>query len=590
MSSTRKLEILYYTPYFRETICEAIGFAPKLAEDLCVITQDHDRLKDADAVVFHIPNFKEFPQEKRPGQLWVAMSMESDVNYPLQVDPEFMRNFDITMNYRLSSDVPMLYFHPHQIAQLASAPKPKTRSAPAVYFASNNLARNNRYELVGELMKHMPVDSYGKSQNNCNLESLDTGRQSKLDTIGSYLFYFAFENSSSIDYVSEKMYDGLIAGTVPVYLGAPNIDQYLPGENCIIKAEDFPTAADLAKHLLALAQDKDAYESYLSWKKLPLKKNFLDLIKIEETPPIRRLCAKISEHPRFKGTSEMVGTAVESIAPINERQFHAFENVDSCPLCNSLSFKFCLKPDIWRCHQCRVMFRNPRPTQQEIIRSYETGLTYAQWQKETNIREILWRERVGIVSRHMSSGKLLDIGTGDGFFLSLLGTRYDISSTEISTAGALHANQRGFSPRIGDFLELDYTDESFDVITLWHVLEHVLQPGRLLRKIHKVLKTNGILALAVPNEQHSLIFNAWQEMPLGKLEYGQEIHVTHFLPGVLKNYLKKNGFDLLEFGVDDVHVERPFRTKLLFHASKCLNSNIGWHCDKAMYLVARKHP
>ncbi len=303
MSSARPLEILYYTPYFRETISDAIGFAPRLAEDLCVISHDHSRLNEADAVVFHIPNFKEFPSHKRPGQLWVAMSMESDVNYPLQTDPAFLKNFDLCMNYRLSSDVPMLYFHTEQIAQLVNTPKEKTKSAPAVYFASHNLARNNRYELVGELMQHMQVDSYGKSQNNCTVE-IDTGRQTKLDTIGSYQFYLAFENSCCIDYVSEKMFDGLIAGTVPVYLGAPNIDQYLPGDNCIINASDYASGADLAKHLISLSQDKEAYESYLTWKKLPLKESFLDLVKIEETPPLRRLCAKIVEHPLFNKEAE----------------------------------------------------------------------------------------------------------------------------------------------------------------------------------------------------------------------------------------------------------------------------------------------
>ncbi len=282
------------------------------------------------------------------------------------------------------------------------------------------------------------------------------------------------------------------------------------------------------------------------------------------------------------------GTSVEPIDLSNEWKFHAFENVDSCPLCNSPSFKFCLEPDIWRCKQCQVMFRTPRPTQKEIIRSYESGLTYARWQQEIEIREILWRERVGMVTRHKEGGRLLDIGTGDGFFLSMLGTKYDISATEISEAGAVYARQRGFAPRIGDFATLDYECNSFDIVTLWHVLEHVLQPGVLLKKIHCVLKAQGILALAVPNERHSLIFNTGKKLPLGKLEYGQEIHVTHFVPGVLKNILKKNGFDLLEFGVDDVHVERPFKTKLLFHGSKLLNKTIGWHCDKAMYFIVRK--
>jgi len=295
MHSEHLLEILYYTPYFRQTVCEAIGFAPRLAEDLCTITLDHNRLREADAVLFHIPDFASFPSCKEPGQLWIAMSMESDVNYPLQCDPEFMRNFDIIMTFRRTSDIPMLYFHTEQIALLKSPPKPKTRQAIAAYFASNNLARNNRYELVAELMNHIKVDSYGKSQNNCQLESADSGRQTKLDIISTYPFYFAFENSNSVDYVSEKMFDGLIVGTVPVYLGAPNVDDYLPGNKCIINASDYGNAADLAQHLLEIANDKTTYESYLAWKNEPIKQSFLDLVRLEETPPLRRLCAKIQE-------------------------------------------------------------------------------------------------------------------------------------------------------------------------------------------------------------------------------------------------------------------------------------------------------
>src|SRR5262249_33260468 len=161
------------------------------------------------------------------------MSQESEANYPLQCTPEFMSQFDIAMNFRRDSDVPMLYVSLGQVPLLLTPPKPKTRQSIAVYFASNNFARNNRYELVSELMKFITVDSYGRSQNNCKPEN-DRGRVTKLETISSYLFYLAFENSNCVDYVSEKMFDGLIAGTVPVYLGAPNVDDFLPGNNCVI--------------------------------------------------------------------------------------------------------------------------------------------------------------------------------------------------------------------------------------------------------------------------------------------------------------------------------------------------------------------
>jgi len=291
---SRKLEILYYTPYFNLTLQEAIGFSPDLAQDLCTVTLDRRRLAEADAVLFHIPNVRKLPLPKKPGQIWVAMSMESDANYPIQSDPGFMSYFDIRMNFRLSSDIPMLYFHPELVQLLNSPPKPKFRQAPAVYFASNNLALNNRYELVSELMKHMDIDSYGKSQANRELEK-DTGRITKLDVISGYLFYLAFENSNAVDYVSEKMFDGLIAGTVPVYLGAPNIDDYLPGRNCIIKACDFASPAALAQHLLFLSTDKVAYEDHLAWKREPLRQSFLDLVSLENTPPIRRLFSKIIE-------------------------------------------------------------------------------------------------------------------------------------------------------------------------------------------------------------------------------------------------------------------------------------------------------
>jgi len=290
-----KLKIFYYTPYFDRSLNEAFGFSPSMAEDLCTVSTDSRDLAAADAVLFHLPNLKQIPPiGKRPGQLWVAMSMESDVNYPLQVNAAYMRHFDLRMNFRRNSDVPMLYFYPGHVPDLLTPPKWKYRRAPAVYFASNDHALNNRYQLVEGLMQHLKIDSYGKSQNNRKL-LWDKRRETKLKVISRYLFYLAFENSNSVDYVSEKVFDGLIAGTVPVYLGAPNIDDYLPGKKCIIKASDFGNAAELGKYLLSLQKNRNEYENYLTWKKEPLQQSFLDLIEQEKTPALRRLCYKLME-------------------------------------------------------------------------------------------------------------------------------------------------------------------------------------------------------------------------------------------------------------------------------------------------------
>src|SRR5919206_3786954 len=63
-------------------------------------TNDRRRLAEADAVVFHLPNFREAGDARKyPGQLWVAWSMESVVNYPVMTDAAVMQHFDIVMTY-----------------------------------------------------------------------------------------------------------------------------------------------------------------------------------------------------------------------------------------------------------------------------------------------------------------------------------------------------------------------------------------------------------------------------------------------------------------------------------------------------------
>jgi hypothetical protein len=115
----------------------------------CEILFDPARIREADAVLFHIPTAPDFSRlRKYRGQHWVAWSMESDVNYPMLRFAPYMAQFDLTMTYRLDSDIPMLYFGPRVRDRLFDPPQPKTAEAPAVYFASNDNDRSGRRQLV----------------------------------------------------------------------------------------------------------------------------------------------------------------------------------------------------------------------------------------------------------------------------------------------------------------------------------------------------------------------------------------------------------------------------------------------------------
>jgi hypothetical protein len=220
----------------------------------------------ADVVVFHIPTL-DLPDvlPKRPGQRWVAWSMESTANCPRLDDPGFMAAFDWTMTYRRDADVWVPYLNAGLATDLASPPREKAESALAVYIASNARDHSGRTRYVRDLMRHMRVDSYGRCLQNRRLP-LDKGRATKLATLARYRFTLAFENSIEAGYVTEKYYDALVAGSVPVYLGAPDIDAFAPGAHCHVNVGDFASPRALARHLGMLAADEAAYQRHLAWK------------------------------------------------------------------------------------------------------------------------------------------------------------------------------------------------------------------------------------------------------------------------------------------------------------------------------------
>jgi Glycosyltransferase family 10 (fucosyltransferase) C-term/Fucosyltransferase, N-terminal len=255
---------------------------------------DPARLFEADAVVFHIPTLAEPPAlPKRPGQRWVAWSMESEVNYPQLRDASFMGRFDLTMTYRQDADIWTPYLGPELLRDLATPPQPKTERATAVFIASNPRDRSGRSDYVRELMKHLPVDSYGQCLNNRTLTG-DLGRASKLATIARYKFTLAFENSIAPDYVTEKFFDPLVAGSVPVYLGARNVADYAPGECCYLDTTDFADPRSLAERLRFLATDASGYARYLEWKTTDLRDGFRALVERSRDHPVSRLAALLA--------------------------------------------------------------------------------------------------------------------------------------------------------------------------------------------------------------------------------------------------------------------------------------------------------
>ncbi len=204
----------------------------------------------------------------------------------------------------------------------------------------------------------------------------------------------------------------------------------------------------------------------------------------------------------------------------------------------------------------------------------------------------MWARRAEIVGRFARSGRLLDIGTGDGKFLQICRERgYEVTGTEVSETGAAYALGQGFDVRMGQFIDLDLPGGYFDIVTIWHVLEHVPDPGAVLRKAREVLKPDGLLIVAVPNEENFFVRRRLglpiHLNPFGPLPFGGEIHLNYFRPTTLQRTLAGAGFGLLEFGVDDIYSQRDVTMRAKRGLQRLLARSFRWHFAVAMYAACR---
>lgn len=298
----RRPRIVFYNGFF--------GSTPDLsrldAEERAAFSSDRSCYPDADAVVFHVPSLfsasfglKEMETLHKPsGQLWVAWSMESAANYPALKDPAFMRRMDLVMSYRRDAEIwtPYCPLRAEWLRALNQPLPAKVESAPVVVFQSEPNNKSNRIEYILVMMSSIRIDSYGRVLNNRQLAQTDQGRETKLATVKRYKFCLCLENALEADYVTEKFYDPLLAGTVPVYRGAPNIDRFAPGENAFINANDFSGPGELCAYLTELDRDEQAYQRFFQWREKPLLPQFVADLEAQRRDPFAKLVEIVRHH------------------------------------------------------------------------------------------------------------------------------------------------------------------------------------------------------------------------------------------------------------------------------------------------------
>lgn len=261
-----------------------------------VFTHDRAALTTADAVVFHLPTLDHsaFDALRKPrGQLWVGWSMESDVMHPDIRRKRLRRRLDLSMTYERTSDVWCPYLYPSVVPELLRPPPPKTQPAPVVWLQSNANDKSGRKPYAAELARRVWIDSYG-SVGRTRDERIERGRRHEVALYGQYKFTLAFENSYAPDYVTEKFWHPLAAGSVPVYRGTADIADLAPADHCYIDARDFSSATELGAYLDHLDRHDDEYAAFHAWRAEALSPSFAALLARLAEPSWCRLAAAVA--------------------------------------------------------------------------------------------------------------------------------------------------------------------------------------------------------------------------------------------------------------------------------------------------------
>lgn len=225
---------------------------------------------------------------------------------------------------------------------------------------------------------------------------------------------------------------------------------------------------------------------------------------------------------------------------------------DTVQVCVSKDLKYGVSREefkIIRCLNCGISFTDPMLIPRQLAKFYPP---YRKLETRSGVN----REKYRFIKPFYKKGgnSLLDVGCNQGDFLFYLKNKgWLVQGVELSDHAAEIAAKKGLDIEVGDFVSMNLK-KKYDVITFWHVLEHLSEPSEALAKARSLLHQTGHLILSVPNA------DSWQAKIFGKYWSGYDAprHLFHFSPRSLKILLDKNGFSVIDINYSNREHNSPF--------------------------------
>jgi SAM-dependent methyltransferase len=222
----------------------------------------------------------------------------------------------------------------------------------------------------------------------------------------------------------------------------------------------------------------------------------------------------------------------------------------SCPTCGSADCRLEIEKDhmkLVRCEACDLVYVSPTfdeahyrqvyasPEYQDIVR--ELGIKSHQYRVER-----FGVERVGLMARHLDIGRprYLDVGCSTGFVVEAARDRgWAAVGIDLNPSAVEFGAARGLDLRVASLEDSGFARGSFDAVSLFDVLEHLLDPVRTLRASVRLLAPGGILFLYVPN------YDSASRLLMGKDAHfiWPTHHLNYYTPVTIRDLMSREGLD-----------------------------------------------
>lgn len=229
---------------------------------------------------------------------------------------------------------------------------------------------------------------------------------------------------------------------------------------------------------------------------------------------------------------------------------------DKCPWCGSENAQLHLELKdlfltqepfkILECKECGLLYTTPRPNKDEIGRYYKSEEYYSHQENKEGfipkvyekVKSVNLKNKYGIATEGKEKGKALDIGCGVGDFLHTMEQHgWDCTGVEPSEDAKAIAKKRIKGQLLSSEEQEYLPDNNFDVITMWHVLEHVDDIRWQIQQLHRLCKPGGRIIIALPNYKSY----DGQYYKAEWAAYDVPRHLNHFNKETLIKILEESG-------------------------------------------------